>query len=172
MADNIAFLKAKLFILLCLFSTFLPNLLSLDFTDSNNNKIYEIKLNKENKEKISMNMVISFPYEVISMYTYPSHFHSYIVLTVETPNFIEGVQGPEPIPASYISQQYIKVPLADFITNVQSDVIIEGKSYSFKQLNFKLSMTFQEPKYPEANSSIDEGTFFTTSVYFQEPKNE
>lgn len=163
---------------------FLPNLLSLDFTDSNNNKIYEIKLNKEKKGKISMNMVISFPYEVISMYTHPSHFHSYIVLTVETPNFVEGVQGPEPIPASYISQQYIKVPLADFIrkgsniltqikfnTNVQSDVVIEGKLYSFKQLNFKLSMTFQEPKYPEANSSINEGTFFTTSVYFQEPKN-
>ena len=28
MADNIALLKARLFILLCLFSTFLPNLLS------------------------------------------------------------------------------------------------------------------------------------------------
>ena len=94
---------------------FLPNLPSLNFTDSNNNKIYEIKLNEENKGNISMNMVISFPYEVISTYTHPSHFNSYIVLTVETPDFIEGAQDIETIPASYISQQYIKIPLADFI---------------------------------------------------------
>ena len=39
---------------------FLPNLLSLDFTDSNNNKIYEIKLNEENKGTISMTWLFLF----------------------------------------------------------------------------------------------------------------
>lgn len=164
---------------------FLPNLLSLNFTNSDDEEIYEMPLNKEKEGKISINTVISFPYEVISMYTYPSHFNSYIVLTVETPDFIEGPQDIEPVPPSYISQQYIQVPLADFIrrgsnlltkvkftTDVKSNTIIEGKLYSFKQLNFKLSMTFQKPIYPDTNSAIDQGTFFTTSVYFQEQKDE
>ena len=149
---------------------YLPSLLFLELQDSNEQKIYEIELDKDKKATISFNAVISFSNIMLQEYLdTPYSDTAYLFLTVETPEDQHNN-------SYYVSQQYIEVPLEElrnkntslvqlhFTTTVQSEFIVQDGIQSFNKLNFKLSVAKQRPGHAGTTLSIKKGTFFSSLI--------
>ena len=64
---------------------YLPNLLFLELKNSENQRIYEIELDKDKKATVSLNAVISFSDKMLKDYKEFNYLDTaYVFLTVET----------------------------------------------------------------------------------------
>lgn len=156
--------------MLRILNNYLPNLLFLEFKNSDNQKIYEIELDKDKKAIISLNAVISFSDKMLQQYRETDFLNTaYLFLTVETPETKDSL-------SYYVSQQYIEVPMTElikkksnlaqinFTTPVQSEITIGDELRSFNKLNFKLSVTLQGPGHAGISLEVENGIFFNTMV--------
>ena len=149
---------------------YLPNLLFLELKNSENQRIYEIELDKDKKATVSLNAVISFSDKMLKDYKEFNYLDTaYVFLTVETPENKDSL-------SYYVSQQYIEIPVKElirngsnfaqihFTTTVQSKLAIRDELRSFNKLNFKLSLAIQGPGHAGISLEIENGTFFNTMI--------